>query len=439
VGDRLNVESMSVEGHSTQPPARYTEASLVKALEDMGVGRPSTYASIIDTVQNRGYVWKKGSALIPSWTAFAVIGLLEQHFGELVDYGFTASMEEDLDGIASGDREAVPWLTRFYFGDGRPGLKQMVSEHLGEIDAREINSIAIGGPDSGIVVRVGRYGPYVQRRDGEERASLPEDLAPDELTVARATELLEAGSSDREIGIEPSSGLPIVVKAGRYGPYVQVGLADDPAGKPRTASLFKTMDPSTVTLDDALRLLSLPRVVGVDPSDGEEIVTANGRYGPYLKKGSDSRSLENEEQLFSMGLDEAVAIFAQPKPRRGGAAAPPLRELGLDPASGAPIVLKEGRFGPYVTDGTTNASLRKGDTVEGITPERAAELISDRRSAPPRPGRSPAKKAGARKKTGVAKKAGGTKRAGARTVKAAGRTSKTTKKAAKKTTKKAVD
>jgi DNA topoisomerase-1 len=439
VGDRLNVESMSIEGHSTQPPARYTEASLVKAMEDMGVGRPSTYASIIDTVQNRGYVWKKGSALVPSWTAFAVIGLLEQHFGELVDYGFTASMEEDLDGIASGDRESVPWLTRFYFGDGRPGLKQMVSEHLGEIDAREINSIAIGGPDSGIVVRVGRYGPYVQRGDGEERASLPEDLAPDELTVARATELLEAGSSDREVGIEPSSGLPVVVKAGRYGPYVQVGPGDDPAGKPRTASLFGTMDPSTVTLDDAMRLLSLPRVVGVDPADSEEIVATNGRYGPYLKKGSDSRSLENEEQLFNIGLDEAVAIFAQPKARRGGAAAPPLRELGPDPSSGAPIVLKEGRFGPYVTDGTTNASLRKGDTVEGITPERAAELISDRRSAPPRPGRAPAKKAGVRKKAGAAKKAAAPKRAGARTVKAAGRTTKTTKKAAKKTTKKAVD
>ena len=440
VGDALDVESMEADGHTTSPPARYTEASLVKALEERGVGRPSTYASILDTIQNRGYVWKKGSALVPSWTAFAVIGLLERHFGELVDYGFTASMEEDLDGIANGDREAVPWLTRFYFGaeqDGqrRPGLKEMVSEHLGEIDAREINSIAIGGPDSGIVVRVGRYGPYVQRQgegDGAgERASLPEDLAPDELTVARAVELLEAGSSDRELGPDPQSGLPVVVKAGRYGPYVQVGTAEDLAAsgeKPRTASLFRTMDPATVSLEDALRLLELPRVVGVDPADGEEIVATNGRYGPYIKKGSDSRSLESEEQLFSVDLDQALAILAQPKARRGrGQAAPPLRELGPDPESGAPIVLKEGRFGPYVTDGTTNASLRKGDTVEGLTPERAAELLADRRSAPPKPGRGAKKAAGTKK--AAAKKVAGTK---ASTVKKAAVKKAATKKATAK-------
>jgi DNA topoisomerase I len=392
VGDRLAVESLAVEGHATQPPARYTEASLVKALEDMGVGRPSTYSTILDTIQARGYVWKKGTALVPSWTAFAVIGLLEQHFGELVDYGFTAGMEEDLDGIANGDRESVPWLTRFYFGDGQPGLKQLVSDHLGEIDAREINSIPIGGPESGIVVRVGRYGPYVQR--GDERASVPEDLAPDELTVARAIELLEAGSTDREVGIDPQSGLPVVVKAGRFGPYVQVGSSDDLAGKPRTASLLRTMDPASVTLEDALKLLSLPRMVGVDPTDGQDIVAMNGRYGPYLKKGSDSRSLDSEEQLFTVGLDQSVALFAQPKARGGrGAAAAPLRELGSDPTSGAPILLRDGRFGPYVTDGTTNASLRKGDTVESITPERAIELLADRRAAPPRPGRAPRKAA----------------------------------------------
>ncbi|MBV9661567.1 MAG: DNA topoisomerase I, partial [Acidimicrobiales bacterium] len=432
VGDVVDVESLSPEGHSTQPPARYTEASLVKALEEMGVGRPSTYASILDTIQGRGYVWRKGSALVPSWTAFAVIGLLERHFGELVDYGFTASMEEDLDGIANGDREAVPWLTRFYFGDTndgnrRPGLKQMVSEHLGEIDAREVNSIPIGGPDSGIVVRVGRYGPYAQRAEGEARAALPEDLAPDELTAERAIELLEAGSSDRELGPDPETGLPVVVKAGRYGPYVQVGTAEDAAaiagGKPRTASLFRTMDPAGITLEDALQLLTLPRVVGVDPGDGQEIVATNGRYGPYLKKGADSRSLESEDQLFSVTLEEARARFAQPKAGRGQATAAALRELGPDPESGAPILLKEGRFGPYVTDGTTNASLRKGDTIEAMTPERAAELLAERRAAPPRPGRAkkaaarkvPAKKTPAKKvptKKAAAKKAPAKKRAG---------------------------
>ena len=421
VGDRLSVVSLDPEGHTTQPPARYTEASLVKAMEEMGVGRPSTYASILDTIQGRGYVWRKGSALVPSWTAFAVVGLLEQHFGELVDYGFTASMEDDLDEIARGDEEAVPWLTRFYFGNGRPGLKELVSNNLGEIDAREVNSIPIGGPDSGVVVRVGRYGPYVQRGE-DERASLPEDLAPDELTLERAVEILEAGSSDRVLGEDPASGLPVVVKAGRFGPYVQVGEPGDSDGaKPKTASLFATMDPATVTLGDALRLLTLPRTVGLDPSDGEEIVASNGRYGPYLKKGSDTRSIDSEDQLLTITLDEALAVFAQPKQRRGrGAAAPPLRELGADPVSGGAIVLKEGRFGPYVTDGTTNASLRKGDTTDGITPERAIELLADRRAAPPRPGRARGAKKTAAKKSAVkksaakksgAKKAGGTKAA----------------------------
>ncbi|HVA73859.1 MAG TPA: type I DNA topoisomerase [Acidimicrobiales bacterium] len=425
VGDRLSVVSLDAEGHTTQPPARYTEASLVKAMEEMGVGRPSTYASILDTIQGRGYVWKKGSALVPSWIAFAVVGLLERHFAKLVDYGFTASMEDDLDEIARGDEESVPWLTRFYFGNGQLGLKELVSHNLGEIDAREVNSIPIGGAESGIVVRVGRYGPYVQRGE-EERASLPDDLAPDELTVERAVELLEAGSSDRVVGEDPESGLPVVVKAGRFGPYVQVGESRDGDGsKPRTASLFRSMDPATVTLDDALRLLTLPRTVGVDPADGEEIVASNGRYGPYLKKGSDTRSLESEDQLLAVTLEEALAVFAQPKQRRGrGAAAPPLREMGTDPVSGGAIVLKEGRFGPYVTDGTTNASLRKGDTVEAITPERAVELLAERRDAPPRPGRARGTKKAATRK--AAAKTATTKKAGAKTA--------TTKKA---TTKKA--
>ncbi len=396
-GDPLDLAGLEAKGHATQPPPRYTEASLVKALEDMGVGRPSTYASIIGTVQDRGYVWKKGSALVPSFTAFAVVGLLERHFPRLVDYAFTAHMEEELDEIAAGQEEAVPWLTSFYFGNGSPGLKQLVSEHLGEIDAREVNSIPIGSGSDGtvIVVRVGRYGPYIQR--GEDRAPVPDDLAPDELTVEKAEELLAAPSGDRVLGEDPATGLPVVAKAGRYGPYVQLGEVEAGSkAKPPTASLFETMSLETVTLEDALRLLTLPRVVGVDPSDGQEITAQNGRYGPYIKKGTDSRSIASEDQLFTITLDEALAIFAQPKQRGRGAAAaaPPLKELGDDPVSGKPIVLKEGRFGPYVTDGETNASLRKGDSPEEITPERAAELLADRRAAGP-----PKKKAkGASKK-----------------------------------------
>ena len=431
VGDRLVADELEPKGHSTQPPARYTEASLVKALEDLGVGRPSTYASIISTVQDRGYVWKKGTALIPSWTAFAVIGLLEQYFGTLVDYGFTASMEDDLDAIAAGGAEAVPWLTGFYFGKGLPGLKKMVSEQLVQIDAREINSIPIGDD---VVVRVGRYGPYVQR--GEERASIPEDIAPDELTVERSEELLSAGSSDRVVGTDPDSGLPVLLRAGRFGPYVQLGDAEEVEGKPRTASLLREMDPETVSLEEALRLLTLPRVVGVD--DGEEIVATNGRYGPYLRRGTDSRSLATEEQLFTVTLDEARAIFAQPKTRRGQSAAGPLRELGADPVSAAPVVVKDGRFGPYVTDGVTNASLRKADSVETITLERAAELLADRRAAGPAVKRSrgakraaPAKKAAARKagtRAAPAKQAAGAKKAAAK--KAAGAKKAASRKAA---------
>ena len=392
-GDALAANSIEPKGHTTQPPARYTEATLVKALEELGVGRPSTYASIIGTIQDRGYVWKKGTALVPSFVAFSVVGLLEQHFGKLVDYGFTASMEDDLDEIASGDEEAIPWLRRFYFGNGQAGLKTIVSERLGEIDAREVNSIKIGADPDGedIVVRVGRYGPYLQR--GEDRASVPEDLAPDELTIEKAVELLSAPSGDREIGNDPETGLPIVAKGGRYGPYVQLGDPES-ADKPKTASLLRTMSLDTVTLEDALRLLSLPRVVGVDPSDGQEISALNGRYGPYLKKGNDSRSLESEEQMFTVTLEEALTLFAAPKRGRGrGAAAPPLREIGVDPATEKPIVLKEGRYGPYLTDGEVNVSLPKGETVEGVTLERAAELLADKRAKGPSKPRKAAKKA----------------------------------------------
>ena len=432
-GDALDALALEAEGHSTSPPARYSEASLIKALEDLGVGRPSTYASIMQTIQDRGYAWKKGTALVPSWTSFAVITLLEQHFGALVDYGFTAEMEEDLDEIARGAEESVPWLTRFYFGtaergvvaggDGTAptdgvrlesaglGLKRLVSDQLAEIDAREINSVPIGEAGDGqpIVLRVGRYGPYVQR--GDDRASVPEDLAPDELTLQRAEELLAAGSDDRVLGDDPSTGLPVLVKAGRYGPYVQLGDADDGA-KPKTASLLSGMDPRNVSLEEALEVLTLPRTVGVDPATGEEIVATNGRYGPYLRKGTDSRSLDHEQALFDITLAEALALFAQPKLRRGQRSTAPLRELGSDPATGSPILLKEGRFGPYVTDGETNASLRKGDTVEGITPERAAELLADRRaSGPPAKKKAAAKRAPGKGAARAATKAGGAKKA----------------------------
>jgi len=405
-GQQLTALSLEPQGHSTQPPARYTEASLVRALEELGIGRPSTYASIMSTILDRGYVFKKGTALVPSFTAFAVVGLLERHFGKLVDYGFTASMEDHLDDIANGETEGVEWLTRFYFGDVNPdqglqddGLRQMVHERLGDIDAREVNSIPIGKDDDGaeIVVRVGRYGPYVQR--GEDRASVPEDLPPDELTTAQAVEMLEAGSSDRALGTDPESGFEVVAKAGRYGPYVTTVVPEGVDARPRTGSLLKTMSLDSVTLDDALRLLSLPRLLGAAP-DGEEVTAQNGRYGPYVKKGSESRSLESEEQLFTVTLDEALALLAQPKTRgRRGAAAPPLKELGADPVTGKPMVVKEGRFGPYVTDGETNASLRKGDDPESITPERGAELLAEKRAKGPakrpvkRAARRPAKRA----------------------------------------------
>jgi DNA topoisomerase-1 len=379
-GDALKATSLEPEGHATSPPARYTEASLVQALEERGIGRPSTYASIIGTILDRGYVFKRGTALVPSFLAFAVIGLLEQHFARLVDYSFTAEMEDDLDRIAAGERERVDWLRHFYFGgaDGQ-GLHALVSD-LSEIDARAVNSFQLG--DSDIVLRVGRYGPYVER--GEERASVPEDLAPDELTIEKAEELLAAPSSDRTLGTHPEWGTEVAARAGRYGPYVTEVLPDGATEKPRTASLFKTMSPETVTLEEAVRLLSLPRTL--QPEGGEEILVSNGRYGPFIKQGSETRSLESEEQLFSITLEEAQAVLARPKERRGrGAPKPPLRELGPDPVSQKPVVLKEGRFGPYVTDGETNASLRRGDDPESVTIERAAELLADRRSKGPAP------------------------------------------------------
>jgi DNA topoisomerase-1 len=432
-GDPLSAQSIEAGSHATQPPARYTEASLVKAMEELGVGRPSTYASVIATVLDRGYVWKKGTALVPSFTAFAVVGLLERYFSDLVDYGFTASMEDDLDAIASGTAEALPWLTRFYFGSGngqpngsgngqangsgtangsatgngagggsqveRMGLKHEVATYLGEIDAREINSIPLGTGSDGqeIVARVGRYGPYLQR--GEDRVSIPDDLAPDELTPERAESLLEAPSSDRVLGEDPDTGLPIQVRAGRFGPYIQLGEIVDGGPKPKTASLFASMSPAGITLEEALELLKIPRVVGVDPATNEEIVAHNGKFGPYVKKGTDSRSLVSEQQILDITVDEALALFAQPKTRRGRAAAGPLRDMGADPDTGLPMLVKDGRFGPYVTDGTTNASLRKGDDVSELTVERAAELLAERRAAGPSTRKkAPAKKKAAKKK-----------------------------------------
>ncbi|MGW3799334.1 type I DNA topoisomerase [Streptomyces clavifer] len=432
-GDALTADEVSVDGHATKPPARYTEASLVKELEEREIGRPSTYASIIGTILDRGYVFKKGTALVPSFLSFAVVNLLEKHFGRLVDYDFTARMEDDLDRIARGEAQSVPWLRRFYFGAGDDtigagkasdagngdgdhlgGLKELVTD-LGAIDAREISSFPVG---NGIKLRVGRYGPYIERgekdSEGHQRADVPEDLAPDELSVEYAEELLAKPSGDFELGADPVTGHQIIAKDGRYGPYVTEVLPEGTpktgknAVKPRTASLFKSMSPDTVTLADALKLMSLPRVVGVD-AEGVEITAQNGRYGPYLKKGTDSRSLTSEDQLFDITLDEALAIYAQPKQRGRAAAKPPLKELGTDPVSGAPVVVKDGRFGAYVTDGETNATLRTDDSVEVITPERGFELLAEKRAKGPAKKKTakkaPAKKAPAKKATAAKKTA----------------------------------
>ncbi|MGA1451200.1 MAG: type I DNA topoisomerase [Ilumatobacteraceae bacterium] len=389
VGDRVPVADLTAEGHSTSPPARFTEASLVKRLEELGIGRPSTWASIIQTVQDRGYVWKKGQALVPTWTAFAVVGLLEQHFDDLVDYELTAKIEEDLDGIADGSRHKDEWLQRFYFGaDDLPGLKTLVEENLDQIDAAKINTFPIGLDEDGneVVAKPGRYGPYVKR--GEDTASIPDTLAPDELTIAEAIRLLSLPKSDEPIG--ELDGLPVFAKNGRYGPYVQWGTPDAPppgVDKPRMTSLFATMSLEHITMEDAERLLTLPRVLGIDPNDGEEIRADNGRYGPYVVKGRDFRSIDSEDQLLTISLDEAVRIFELPKVfKRAGrsmAASGPLREFGDDPVSGRKVVARDGRFGVYVTDGETNASIGKGDRIEDMLPERAFELLAIRREQAP--------------------------------------------------------
>lgn len=419
-GDRVNAASLTADGHETKPPARYTEATLVRELEEREIGRPSTYASIIQTIINRGYVFKKGTALVPAWVAFSVVRLLEEHFPRQIDYRFTASMEEILDEIAKGDKDMTTELGEFYFGSERVmGLKPLV-DGLGDIDARELATFPVGSPEAGVNLRVGRYGPYIEGPgdDGTPfavRANVPDDLPPDELTLEKAKELFaNPAGEELNLGVHPETGLTVVAKSGRFGPYVTEQLPEDAkkGAKPRTASLFKSMNLQTITLEDAVKLLTLPRVVGTS-ADGEEITALNGRYGPYLKKGTDSRTLSSEDQLLTITLEEAEQIYAQPKQRGRAAAKPPLKELGPDPVSGQPMVVKDGRFGPYVTDGEYNATLRAADDLETLTAERAAELLADKRA------RGPAKKT--------------TKRATKKTTKK----STAKKSTAKKTTKKA--
>ncbi|MFI6258125.1 type I DNA topoisomerase [Micromonospora zamorensis] len=448
----LTADELAAQGHHTQPPSRYTEASLVKALEELGIGRPSTYASIMQTIQDRGYVTKRGQAMIPTFLAFAVIGLMERHYPRLIDYDFTATMENELDEIAGGDHAAVDFLTAFYFGSSNGagdqdiarsgGLKKLVTENLSDIDARSVNSIPLFTDDDGreVVVRVGRYGPYLQRElpggeqpapaaEGEEggsqgdRAPIPEGLAPDELTPEKVHELFLGGSGERKLGDDPATGEPIVLKSGRFGPYVSSGE--------RKSSLLRTHTPDSLTLEEALKLLSLPRLIGVAP-DGVEVFANNGRYGPYVKQGEEFRSLDSEDKMFTVTLDEALALLAAPKARGRRAAAPPLREMGVDPATEKPMVIKDGRFGPYVTDGEFNASLRRGQTPEALTIEEASEMLAEKRAKGPAPKKkaaakkAPAKKATATKKTAAASKSTAAKKT--TTAKAT-----TTKAAAKKT------
>jgi DNA topoisomerase-1 len=429
VGDVLRLKDVEPKGHSTSPKPRFTEASLVKALEEKGIGRPSTFASIIDVILNRGYVTKRGQALIPSWLAFSVVRLLEQHFADLVDYDFTAGLEDDLDAIARGEQKRTDWLRDFYFGsDEQVGLRNIV-DNLGEIDARALNSTPIGDVAT---LRFGKYGPYLEVADAANpagdprRVNIPEDLAPDELTPAKAQELIDAPvAGDRVLGENPENGKLIIVKDGRYGPYVQevdppepeMSTVDDETGevidlpepapkkrgakkevapKPRTASLFKSMSVDTVDLETALQLLDLPRVVGADPESGDVITAQNGRYGPYLKKGTDSRTLTSEQQLFDITLEEALAVYAQPKYGARGASSA-LKEFDADPTSGKPIKLKDGRFGPYVTDGETNATIPRGEDAMEITFERAVQLIADKRAKGPAPKRTATRRTTTRK------------------------------------------
>ena len=426
-GQTVVCELLAPAGHETKPPARYTEASLVKDLEERGIGRPSTYAAVLGTIQARDYVWKKGTALVPAWSAFAVIRLLEEHFSHLVDYGFTATMEEALDAIAAGEGEAEKWLHSFYFGNGTAGLAELVGdEHLATIDPRAVSTIPIGHDDDGteVVVRVGRYGPYVQRGDGDDRGSIPPDVAPDEVSVALALELIERQKQGPvPLGDDPGTGLPVFVRTGRYGPYVQLGeMEQGSKKKPKMVSLFASMSPETVTLDDALKLLTLPRVIG-DDSEGREIVASPGKFGPYLKRADgETRSLASDDDLFSTSVTDAEFLFSQPKRGRGrGVAKPPLAEFGESPDTGKLMRVLEGRFGPYVTDGITNATVPRGTDPTALTADEALALLRAR--ADMAPVKKPAKKAvkkKAVKKKPVKKKAAskaGAGKAGAKTTK----------------------
>ena len=422
VGDSVTAVSLEPSGHSTNPPARYTEATLVQKLEELGIGRPSTYAAIVSRIIDQGYVWKRGSALVPHFLAFTVTRLMEENFTQLVDYDFTASLEEVLDEVANGEQGRLEVLKRFYFGEKTegsifPGLAPLVSVY-GDIDARAMASLPIAGHEG--IIRVGKYGPYLERGEGEtlQRANIPQDLAPDEMTAEKAEELFNAPSGERELGVDPETERVIMAKTGRYGPYFTEVLPEGSPKKekPRTASLFSTMDVEQVSLDDALRMFTLPREIGLDPTEGEPITSQNGRYGPYLLKGKDSRTLPDEESIFSCTLEEALALFAQPKLRRGrGQAAGPLKVVGVDPSTQKEVVVREGRFGIYITDGETNASLRGGDSVETISIERASDLLAERRAAGPSVKKPAARKAAA-KKPPVKKKATAKKKAAKKTV-----------------------
>lgn len=437
--ERVDCQNLDPKDHTTQPPARYTEASLTRGLEERGIGRPSTYASIIETIQNRQYVFKRGSALVPSWMAFSVEKLLSEHLPRLVDYQFTAQMEDDLDSISRGESEHLEYLSQFYFGNGTPGLKTQLENKVEEIDAREVSRFTLGIPAEGehreeIFIRVGRYGPFVEQ--GERRASIREDMPPDELNLVVALELLEnAAKGDEPLGEDPETSRPVFLKEGRFGPYVQLGLVDEESKeKPKNASLLKGMEPVDVTLEVALKLLTLPRTVGEHPQDNAPVVAHNGRFGPYIKWGDETRSLPDDKSPIEISMDESVELLNQPKRRRGQAAAKePIKVFEKSPVTEEPIQLLEGRYGPYVTDGESNASIPKGTSPEEVTFDQAVQLLAERAAK----GGSKKKKKTTKKKTAAKKKTATTKTATTKTAKRATPKKTTPKKKAaeqKKTT-----